>query len=290
MIVYYNIKHKRFFAIRRDITPGISATVLSSPILAPLFLSSLAAFIGAVGLIMVAVRSDWSKKYAAVFALIASGLLLTMVIAHLAPEAIAGNEQAPLFILGGFFLGLFVHDILRVLLPVPDSKVLAAGLTPLIAIGIHSFLDGMIYTVTFTVGFDTGMLSTLGLVLHEFPEGIITFALLRGAGISNRLSFILALCAASLTTPLGTIVAIPMIRTADASLLPIFFAISAGLLLFVSTGPLMAHMRDEHPVRSVPALAFGVILALIILNYTASHVHLSDDHSTHDHSQLERFN
>lgn len=251
--------------------------MLSSPLLAPLFLSSLAAFVGAVGLIMVAVRSDWSQKYASVFALIASGLLLTMVIAHLAPEALAGNEQAPLFILGGFFLGLFVHDILRMILPVSDAKALAAGLTPLIAIGIHSFLDGMIYTVTFTVGFDTGVLSTLGLVLHEFPEAIITFALLRGAGISNRLSFILALFAASLTTPLGTIVAIPLIRTADASLLPIFFAISAGLLLFVSTGPLMAHMRDEHPIRSVPALAFGVILALIILNSAAGHGHMPHD-------------
>ena len=255
--------------------------MFGNPLLAPLFLSSVAAFVATVGLIMVAVRSDWSLKYAPLFALVASGLLLTMVITHLAPEALAGNKQAPLYMLGGFFMGLLVHDVLRMILPVSHSKTLAAGLTPLIAIGIHSFLDGMIYTVTFSRGFDTGLLATMGLVLHEFPEGIITFALVRGAGFSNRHSFILALFAAALSTPFGAVSAIPLVQNIDAGSLSLLFAVSAGLLLFVSTGPLMAHMSEAKPVRSLSALAFGVVLALII---ASSHLpHLADG-GGHSHS------
>ena len=226
-----------------------------------------------------AVRSDWSRKYSHLFAVAASGLLLTMVIGHLAPEALRGHEDAPLYMLGGFFLGLLLHDVLRMVLPVADPRSLAAGLTPLIAIGMHSFLDGMIYTVTFSQGFDTGLFATLGLVIHEFPEGIITFALLRGAGLSNRNSFILAFIAAALTMPLGTVAAIPITSTASEDMLSLLFAMSAGLLLFVSTGPLMAHMREERPARALPALAFGVVLALII---ASGHLPHGD---VHDHRE-----
>ena len=254
--------------------------MFSNPLLAPLFLSFLAAFIATVGLIVVAVRSDWSLKYAHLFAVAASGLLLTMVILHLAPEAMAGHKQAPLYMLGGFFLGLLVNDVLRMVLPSTDSRSLAAGLTPLIAIGLHSFLDGMIYTVTFSKGFETGILATLGLLIHEFPEGIITFALLRGAGFSNRHSFIMAFIAAALTTPLGTVIAIPLIQTSTEGSLALMFAVSAGLLLFVSTGPLMAHMSEDKPARTLPALAFGVVLALIIASSQLPHLgHTAELHA-----------
>ncbi|WP_293607172.1 ZIP family metal transporter [Ponticaulis sp.] len=255
--------------------------MFSTPVLATLFLTSLAAFIAALGLITVAIRSDWSQKYGPVFALVASGLLLTMVITHLAPEALAAGPLAAYLMLGGFFLGLFVHDILRTLLPVPDPRTLAAGITPLIAIAIHSFLDGMIYTISFSRGIDTGVYATLGLVMHEFPEAIITFALLRAAGISNRLSFILAFLAAGLTTPLGTIVMIPLAYTVDPDILSYLFAVSAGLLLFVSTGPLMAHMQSEHPIRSVPALGFGIAIALVVGILSAPH--LGHDHAFDQH-------
>jgi len=256
----------------------------TSPLLAPLFLSSLAAFVATVGLILVAVRSDWSRKYAPLFALVASGLLLTMVLTHLAPEVLREEGPASFYMLGGFFLGLLLHDTLKSILPVSNAGTLAAGLTPMLAIAIHSFVDGMIYTITFSRGYDTGIFATLGLVLHEFPEGIVTFALLRGAGLSNRNSFILALFAAGLTTPFGAIAAFPVIQSVDAEDLNMLFALSAGLLLFVSTGPLMAHMHEERPVRSIPALVTGVVIALAIAAISVPHLHSVEDHSsTHAH-------
>lgn len=266
--------------------------MFSNLLLAPIFLSCLAAFVATTGLITVAMRSDWSRRYAHLFAVMASGLLLTMVITHLAPEALNGHPHAPLYMLGGFFVGLLVHDVLRMVLPVSDAKTLAAGLTPLIAISIHSFLDGVIYTVTFTRGFETGLFAVLGLIIHEFPEGVIAFALLRGAGLSNRNSFILAFIGAALTTPVGTLAAIPVTYSMNAETLSLMFAVSAGLLLFVSTGPLMAHMREDRPARTLPALAIGVIIAAVIAQNHMPHIghddhgeetHHDDSHVGHNH-------
>lgn len=164
--------------------------MIFSTLSTPVFFSLLAAFFSTVGLIAVATRSDWSLRYSGLFALVASGMLLTIVIIHLIPEAFAHAANAPLYVLGGFFFGLGIHYILRSGLPGPGALRMAQGLTPLIAIAIHSFLDGTIYTVSFSIDFETGVLATFGLILHEIPEAIITFALLRGAGMSNRTSFI----------------------------------------------------------------------------------------------------
>jgi hypothetical protein len=40
-----------------------------------------------------------------------------------------------------------------------------------VGIGFHSFIDGVIYSIAFTVSIYTGFLATMGMVLLEFPEG-----------------------------------------------------------------------------------------------------------------------
>jgi zinc and cadmium transporter len=59
-------------------------------------------------------------------------------------------------------------------------------------IGFHSFIDGFVYSISFTVSFFTGFLATAGMVLHEFPEGIITYLLLVKSGFSERRAMMLA--------------------------------------------------------------------------------------------------
>ena len=266
--------------------------MFSNPLLAPLFLAVLAAFVATIGLIFVSIRSDWSRKNASLFAIAASGILITTVVLHLLPEAFHGSEIAPFLILGGFFIGLLLNDILKGILPKEQNSQLVTGITPVIAIAIHSFVDGMIYTVTFAHTIESGFLTAIGLIAHELPEGIVAFALLRGAGISNRNSFLYAFLATALTTPLGTLTSFPFMMVFPESTLSILFAISAGLLLFVATGPLMSHMRDESPGRALPAVALGVGVALIAVFSSAlshSHDHHSDEdvlempHEGHDH-------
>lgn len=46
------------------------------------------------------------------------------------------------------------------------------GIIPMLGVGLHSFLDGVIYSVTFNVSVFTGVLAAISMVLHEFPEGI----------------------------------------------------------------------------------------------------------------------
>ncbi len=260
---------------------------------APLFFGLIAAFVTTLGLLAVALRSDWSLKYADLFGLAAAGMLSTMAFLHIVPEAFALTDQAPIWLAGGFFGGLLLHHLIRTLFPErEESKLPSEAITPILAIAAHSFIDGVVYSVTFAASFAAGVFTALGLILHEFPEGVIAFAILRRHGVSNRMSFFWAFLAAAATTPLGVLVSGPFLYGLSDDALGGLFAVSAGLLIFVATGPLMAPLKDLPPGRGLASLAAGIGLALILLVSPISghdhnhigHVHDHSDHDGHDHS------
>lgn len=55
----------------------------------------------------------------------------------------------------------------------------------------------------------TGVLSTIGILLHQFPEGIVTFVLLQRHGFDRRRATACAFVAARISTPLGASVVYP---------------------------------------------------------------------------------
>jgi ZIP family zinc transporter len=101
-------------------------------------------------------------------------------------------------------------------------------------------------------------------MLHEFPEGVIAFAILRRHSFSNREAFVWAFIASAATTPLGVIVATPFMYGLTPDIVGSLFAVSAGLLLYVATGPLMEPLEEEPPLRSLIALSAGVGLAILM--------------------------
>ncbi len=117
---------------------------------------------------------------------------------------------------------------------------------PTLGIGFHSFIDGFVYSIAFTVSVFTGFLATAGMVLHEFPEGIITYLLLVRGGFSERGSLLLAFLAAALSTPLGMLISYPLISEIDRPLLGALLAVSAGALVYVGATHLLPQAEREH--------------------------------------------
>ena len=135
----------------------------------------------------------------------------------------------------------------------------------MIGIGFHSFLDGIIYSVTFNVSIFTGVLAAIGMVLHEFPEGIVTFLLLERGGFSKKKATVYAFLAAAISTPLGTLVSYPFINKIPRSTLGILLAVSAGALLYVGASHLLPEVEKENKRYSIISLAVGVLIAAFIV-------------------------
>jgi zinc transporter ZupT len=101
------------------------------------------------------------------------------------------NTQAPAYLCAGYLLMYLINRFLTVYVcDKPETAEYALGLVPLLGIGFHSFLDGIVYSISFSVNMFTRALVALGMVLHEFPEGIVTYALLVKGGFTERRSFL----------------------------------------------------------------------------------------------------
>lgn len=248
----------------------------------------IAALVTSLGLAAVAMRSEWSARQSGLFALSAGGMLITMSLLHIVPEALGAWHGAARFILGGFFGGLLLSFAMRTFFPERAGQARAEAFTPLLAVGVHSFFDGVIYSVSFAASFQSGVYASLGLILHEFAEGIIAFAILTRHGFRVREALVWAFIAAAATTPLGALVSGLFVSGLGTDMIAALYAISAGLLIFVATGPMMEPLKEVSPARAVGALGAGVAFALAVLALPIhSHGALDNHDHHHDHAGID---
>ncbi|MBN1668720.1 MAG: ZIP family metal transporter [Anaerolineales bacterium] len=228
--------------------------------------SLLACMVTTIGIIVISKYEEWGNQNVVYFISFAAGVLISVPFIHIIPKSFGMNDSAPMFLLVGFmglyfsnrFLGVFVcHD--------RDCKTFNVGIIPMIGIGLHSLIDGIIYSVTFNVSIFTGALSAIGMILHEFPEGIVTFLLLERAGFARKRSIWYAFLAAAISTPLGTLISFPFISKIDRSSLGILLAVSAGALVYVGASHLLPEVEKENKKYSLIALGVGILIAIVIV-------------------------
>ena len=229
------------------------------------FLASvLAALVTSVGIYVIRHFETWGRKNTTYFSCFAAGVLISVSFLHIIPKSFDMNEHAPFYLLGGYLALHFFNRFITAYVCDKNPET-AIGLIPMLGIGFHSFIDGVVYSITFSVSVFTGMLTAIGMVLHEFPEGIVTYVLLIRGGFSKKKALVLAFLAAALTTPLGTLVSFPMISQIDTSLLGALLSISAGALVYVGATHLLPHAEHEPRKYSLVALLGGILVAVGII-------------------------
>ena len=228
--------------------------------------SFLACAVTTIGIYVISKYERWGREHSACFMSFAAGVLISVSFMHVIPKSFEMNEAAPVFLLVGF-LGIHLSNRLLDLYVCHryESADYAVGIVPMLGIGLHSFVDGVIYSVTFNVSILTGVLAAIGMVLHEFPEGVVTFVLLERGGFSRKKSALYAFLAAALSTPLGTLVSYPFINTIERPTLGTLLAVSAGALVYVGASHLLPAVERENRRYSLLALAAGVLVAVLII-------------------------
>jgi len=232
----------------------------------PFSASLLAACVTTAGIYVIRHFEPWGRRNTTYFACFAAGVLISVSFLHIIPTAFAMSPQAPIYLLAGYLL---MHVLNRFLTAYvcdrPETADYAIGLVPMLGIGFHSFIDGVIYSITFTVSFFTGVLAAIGMVLHEFPEGIVTYLLMIRGGFSKRSALILAFLAAALTTPLGTLVSYPVVSQIQKPVLSALLSLSAGALVYVGATHLLPRAEREPRRFSLIALGTGIFVAVGII-------------------------
>jgi ZIP family zinc transporter/zinc and cadmium transporter len=228
--------------------------------------SLLAAVVTAIGIYTIRHFETWGRKYSIYFVCFAAGVLISVSFLHIIPKSFEMSINAPAYLLGGFVLmHMFNRFITAFVCERGVDARFGIGIISMVGIGFHSFIDGFVYSITFTVSIFTGALAATGMVLHEFPEGIITYLLLLRGGFNEKASLVLAFLAASLSTPLGMLLSYPYISRIDDTLLGALLSLSAGALVYVGATHLLPQAEKEPRKYSLFALGAGILTAVIIV-------------------------
>jgi zinc and cadmium transporter len=227
---------------------------------------ALAGAVTTIGIYVISKFEAWGRANTVYFMSFAAGVLVSVSFIHIIPTSFAMQLQAPVFLLAGF-LSLYLFNRFLHLYICRDyaGETFALGIIPMIGIGFHSFIDGIIYSVTFNVSIFTGVFAAIGMILHEFPEGIVTFLLLQRGGYATRKAALYAFLSAAITTPIGTLLSYPFIADVQESTLGALLALSAGALVYVGASHLLPEVEKENKRYSLISLLVGVCVAAIIV-------------------------
>lgn len=221
-----------------------------------------AMIVNGIGIWVIYRSKEWVVKVKEYFMCFAAGILISSPLIMAFPHAIEKNSNAGFAALIGFIFMFFSNKFIKMK---TRQKELAFGITAIQGILIHSLLDGVIYTVTFSMSTFVGILTGIGLVVHEFAEGVITFTVLIKSGISSKKAMFYAFLVAGLTTPIGAFIAYPFVSNISESALGLALGFVAGVLVYVSASHLLPEANENPKKHSNIAFLAGIVLAFFIM-------------------------
>ncbi len=127
---------------------------------------------------------------------------------------------------------------------------------------LHNFGDGMAIAAAFLVSPHLGLYTSLAVILHELPEELADYALLRGAGMSRR-GALVSLTAVQLTAGLGAATSLAASRWL-AGARGLVLALAAGMFLYIALVNLLPAVIRARSRSAWVAFAVGAVVVLLI--------------------------
>lgn len=203
-----------------------------------------AALANVAGAAAVLIRRDWSARSLELILAFSAGFLVAVSLGALVPEAITtGGAKASWIILLGFVLvHLTQHVFVRHFHFGAETHQVehSVGISALIGLTLHTFVDGVAIATSFAVTTHLGLLVFAAIVLHKLPEGFAISSLFLAAGGTRRAAM-LAAAALGVATVLGALAPGYFGTLATHGL-----ALSAGVTLYVGASNLIPEFQGKR--------------------------------------------
>jgi zinc transporter ZupT len=138
----------------------------------------------------------------------------------------------------------------------------------LVALLIHTFMDGVIIAGSFSINRAAGILMFIAITMHKLPEGFTMATISLAATDSRKQAFLSALWLAC-STMAGAGITL-FFGKIDAYLLKVIMALATGTFLFISTSSLMPIIRDSRERKAAITVIIGTFifyLSLVLVHH-----------------------
>jgi ZIP family zinc transporter len=205
----------------------------------------------------------------------AGGVMLEIIFLDLIPEATVRSNEYIMF--SGFFLGIICLALIDIVvshlhmserkngMDVRQKKLLKTGTLLTIGIALHNFPEGLAIGSGLAVSHTFGLGIAILFALHNIPEGISLSSPYRASGAKWPKTIFFA-CIAGLPMVIGALVGYS-IASLSKDIISICLGFAAGAMFFITLDELIpqAHAEAEKyghiPIYSI---VLGFLFALVI--------------------------
>ncbi len=229
-----------------------------------LILSILAGLGTLLGALLIFIPKLNKQRYIPLFLSISATIMLSFSILDLIPESViyisantVGIKKLILLIIP-FITGVFIINLLDKNYN-EQNNLKKIGILSTLSLAIHNFPEGIATFISSLVNIKLGLSLSIGIMLHNIPEGICIGLPLYHA-TKNRRKVVLVALIASMAEPLGGIIAYIFLRNHINNLM------ISVILLFVAG--LMTHLSINNIYKEVihdkPSMFKGICIGLLI--------------------------
>lgn len=230
------------------------------------FLGSIIALVGGVVFLFNKNLSRVLEKYSIPFA---AGVLITVALVGILPEALelVGNQALTVILFS--FLGSFLFENFLFSLHHHEEhhhRHDLNGSSALVIVGdtIHNFIDGIAIGASFLVNPGLGLITAVSTFLHEVPHEIGDFGVLLKAGWKKKNVFLINLISSSFAIVGAFFV---LFVSEDKALIGNFLAVAAGIFLYLGAVDFLPHVleHDKSRARAILPLVIGCVVMLAVI-------------------------
>ncbi len=246
-------------------------------VLMPFVLTIIAGLSTVVGSLIFLSRHFCKRKFIGFFLGLSAGVMIYLSFMELLPHAIEniGLLKANMY----FFAGIVVMAIIDFLLPhhyleervcrkynVVDKRLLSTGFVVTMGIIIHNFPEGMAVFLSSFTDLRLGIMLAFAVAIHNIPEGMAVAAPIYHA-TQSRAKAIKYAFISGMAEPLGAVIAYLLLKPyLDQNIISYVFAVVAGVMVYISFDELLpASFRDEYGHNAILGVVTGMILVSLSL-------------------------
>lgn len=200
----------------------------------------------------------------------ASGVMLSASFFDLIPESynylISDYNQvlSILFLLIFFVIGILISTYIDQNIEYKEDNLYKVGINSMIAIIIHNLPEGIITFLTASVNLKLGLSLAIAIMLHNIPEGI-SIAIPIYYSTKSKIKALLYTIVAAIAEPLGAILALLFLKNyINNFLLGIMLSLIAGIMSNISLYELFPEsLKYKRKKLSIVSTIIGLIFMYI---------------------------
>lgn len=218
------------------------------------------------GIIGITFKST-SKKFLSFILALASGLMMAIICFDLIPEAleISNIPSTIIGILFGIIVMIFCNVIVEKKLKKKSSSantlntMLKTGIIVSLGLAIHNFPEGLAIGSGMEASFKLGINLAIAICLHDIPEGISMAVPMKAGGMSKN-KIILYVILSGVTTGIGAFFGAVVGKISQA-IIGICLSFAAGAMLYIVSGELTPEANNLYRGKMT---ALGNILGILL--------------------------